>query len=107
LRVLGFISRALLFFLVARMAALPPTRRVGGPDQPDPDRVLLRYCAGPGSRWSPVAVAQAGGRDPGAAVSGSVAERGLSPEGASPGAWFPASPPASGFLTRPPSHLRC
>jgi hypothetical protein len=103
----GFISRALLLLLVARMAALPPTRRMGRSDQDHPVRVLLRYCACPGSLWSPVAVAQAGGGDPGAASGRTAAERGPSPGEASPGAWPPASPPAPGFLTRPPSHLRC
>jgi hypothetical protein len=103
----GFVRRALLLLLVARLAVVPPTRQAGRSNDVATGRVLLRYCACASPfRW-PRSAVPAGGDDPGGAVARSSAERGRRPARMASAAWPPFAPSTVSFLIRPPSRLLC
>src|SRR6516165_1045692 len=95
----GLVRRALLLLLVARLAAVPPTRQAGRSHCVVTGRILLRDCdCASRGRWP-----RSAGNDPGGAGARSSAQRGRPPAWFVSAAWPPSAPPPVAFLIRLPA----
>ena len=101
------ISRIVLLLLVARMAAVVPTRRMGRIDQFSTTRVLLRYCVCPGSLQLSSSIDPSSDGDGAGGAEKTAFATGVSFGGPILLESSPAFLSIPAFVTRPPSHLRC